>query len=446
MVYRAIALALLTTGATACFGVGGTTPASAVIPRDPTGSAKCRIAKSQANPLVTEWPASEKAHLEGLLSERAVVVSYTGCEMKILDACRVQGSYQFKRTTLSGDTIEINNEDDLYAKVPLGAVSLEGQLQASGRLAIRTTVVGQLRLTGQLPKVPGSRACEGVTHIVSSLSVGAFELVSGGQVAGSVGVDATVAGGGVKHRSAESTLRSAGDRKKCASTSSRGPHPDCRSPIQVFLTPVEHVAEPSEPEPTGPTDVPPKTPQVDVATEPARAKSVQVHFEPPADSGSWVLLGRKGELLCRLPCVRRVPNQSGFKVQLDAPRKEDIEVVAVPSDLGYSPGTNVRGVPRPGYNSNIAAAGFYLGIVGAVVGAALVAKYCAGGEQDDAKCGAGIGVLGGGGAIGVAGGIYWYATHVKEGLEMTLIGSETESASRPPRATILGPGYVRGWF
>jgi hypothetical protein len=50
--------------ATGCFSTGAT-PASAVVPKDPTGLSKCKVAKSSASPLVTEWPASYKATSRG---------------------------------------------------------------------------------------------------------------------------------------------------------------------------------------------------------------------------------------------------------------------------------------------------------------------------------------------------------------------------------------------
>lgn len=91
-----VALALVASG---CLSSNATDPSKVIVPKDPSGLSKCKVQKSSASPLVTEWPASEKAHLEGLLSERAVVVSYTGCEKRLLDACEAPGSYKFKRTT-----------------------------------------------------------------------------------------------------------------------------------------------------------------------------------------------------------------------------------------------------------------------------------------------------------------------------------------------------------
>jgi hypothetical protein len=477
-----VALAFWASG---CLSSGATDPSKVIVPKDPTGLAKCKVQKSSASPLVTEWPASEKAHLEGLLSERAVVVSYTGCEMRLLDACQVSGSYRFKRTSIASDVIEITSEDDLYAKVPLGAVSLEGELASSGRLAIKTTVSGQLRLQGGVGDLPEGDACKDATHVVSALSVGAFELVSGGGVSGRAGVEVGGAGAGVRHKKDESTLRSAGSPDSCKGTGDE-PSTDCSSPIQVFLVPLDqapHVsdapatdapvsdaaasdkpgdkpsAQVSEPpaEPIIPSPDPDPLPSrkqelIDRNREPPPEKSVELLFEAPEEGGRWMLLSREGERLCELPCTRRVGPKSGMKLQLDTPKKEDIKVVAVPDDLGYSPGRRVRAVPQAADNNTVAAYLFYGGILGAIGGAvwlgALQKKMDdserpePGGlctrEPGDASCIGSYALLGGSGLLAIATGIWWFTTSKSEELVMTLEDSDAKLE--------LGPGTLTAYF
>jgi hypothetical protein len=428
-----------------CFS-SGATPASVVVPKDPTGLSKCKVAKSSASPLVTEWPASYKAHLEGMISDRAVVVSYSGCEMRILDGCRVDGSYKFKRTSLSKDVIEIASEDDLYAKVPLGAASLEGELEAAGRLAIKTTIAGQMKLDGGIPALPESKGCKGATHVIEAMSVGAFELVSGGAVSGRIGVDSAVVGAGAGHKSEESTVRSSGDSDSCKGTKGSEPNDDCRSPIQVFLVPIDE-AERAEPVANGDDDddspepaEPAPRAEPDANPEPPPDKSVELEFALPEDGGKWMLLGQGGELLCELPCTRRVADKSGYKLQLDAASKDDIQVVAVPEELGYSPGRHVKGVPQPAYNNSIASVMFYGGILGAVGGLVMVGKGCK--EDDDGLCYGGIALTAGAGAIGVAGGIWWYVTHEEEALVMTLVDDESAKGDSSVKVRVGASGLA----
>jgi transposase len=216
------------------------TATSPPIPEYSTGQAKCKIAASHESPLVTEWPASEKANLEAQLRSGTVVVSYSGCEMRLLPQCRTPGTYAWRRTTTSTDVVEIRNADDLYAKLPLGAVSLEGELARTGRLAVQTTVSGQLQLVDFDPRrVPADASCQGATHVVGALSVGAFKLRSGGTFDASGKVEAQKIGtaGGNTARE-ESLVREAGVPARCEESTDTTAHPECASPVQVFLRPL----------------------------------------------------------------------------------------------------------------------------------------------------------------------------------------------------------------
>jgi hypothetical protein len=211
---------------------------------------RCRVATSQNSPLVTEWPASEKANLEALSHSGAVLVAYSGCSMRVLSACRVRGTYRWQRTTPSTDTLEIDDADELYARLPLGAASLEAELQRAGKLSIQTTVAGQLRLEEDgAPSVPADGPCAQATHLVTALAVGAFTLTSGGSTSlkGSAGVAAIGEAGGRASRSA-SIMRAAGDPAVCGAGTDEGPQANCASPIQVFLAPLPgRVAEEGPP-------------------------------------------------------------------------------------------------------------------------------------------------------------------------------------------------------
>jgi hypothetical protein len=259
----------------------------------PGDQVRCRIAANHENPLVTEWPASEKANLEALLREGPVIVAYSGCSMKMLPACRPQGAYAFRRTTTSTDTVDIRNSDDLYAKLPLGALSLEGELTRSGRLAVQTTVAGQLSLGGFDGKGIGS-GCEHATHVVRALSVGAFKLRSGG--AAKVEGRAGVAGIGTSQGSSSSeevTMREAGSPARCDMATDDAPDPQCASPIQVFLSPL-----PSSVVDRGPPGM------------------LKVKFLPVRSGEKWeVVVGDR--TLCTAPCERWVDPAMPFMLKYD---------------------------------------------------------------------------------------------------------------------------------
>ena len=237
--------ALLALGSTAVLaGCAGAPTAPAAIPNggaDTTPLAKCRVAADHDEPLVTEWPSSYKARLEALLHRGGVAVSYSGCELHIVEACALPGSYEWRRTTLSRDSTDIGDEDELYAKLHLGAAGLSGTLRTSGSLHVLTTVSGQMQLTGagaiDAKNIP---ACAKATHVVTALSVGAFKLVAGGEAGAKVEVGSVAGASG--HESA-SILREAGDPARCAEANATEPSADCRSPIQVFLEPLAHPSD-----------------------------------------------------------------------------------------------------------------------------------------------------------------------------------------------------------
>ncbi len=265
------------------------------MPELATGQAKCRVAASHESPLVTEWPASEKANLEVQLRTGTVVVSYSGCEMHLLPQCRARGNYQWRRTTTLTDVVEIRNADDLYAKLPLGAVSLEGELERTGRLAVQTTVSGQMQLVDFEPRYVGTDAsCRGATHVVGALSVGAFKLRSGGtfSASGNAKVNAMGSASG-SHESEESLLREAGVPAHCEESTDAAAHPECSSPVQVFLQPL-----PATVADRGPPGM------------------VKVRFLPVEPNVPWeVSVGDR--TLCRPPCEKWVDPAMPFAFKND---------------------------------------------------------------------------------------------------------------------------------
>ncbi len=219
-----------------CSGVRYSGPS---IPELAGREGRCRVGAGRSNPLVTEWPAAEKANLEALMAGGAVAVEYTGCSMRVLTQCRLSGSYAWQRTTPASDTVEIEDEDQLYAKLPLGAVSLSGELKRTGKLTVYTSVAGQMRLQGATPAdVPAWGECARATHVVGALAVGAFSLTGSGKTGAGGEVSVANYSGGVHRDRSAGIVRSAGDWQACTQGTDASPHPNCRSPIQAFLWPI----------------------------------------------------------------------------------------------------------------------------------------------------------------------------------------------------------------
>lgn len=210
---------------------------------EPEGQAKCKVGASQDKPLIVEWPSGERADLEARSRQGGlVVVRYEGCEMQILSRCKAPGAYAYIPVTTKQDTLVIQNEDELYANLPVGAVKLEGKLQSAGSLNVTMTLVGKFaadRFDVIDNELEG--ACDGATHVVVGMNVGAFEFFAGGsaEVGGGVRVGDTV-GAGAKSAAKRETLSRDGSTDACkkASTDDEGPPTGCGASLRLEVAPL----------------------------------------------------------------------------------------------------------------------------------------------------------------------------------------------------------------
>lgn len=377
--------------------------APALLPGIPSEGGKCRVAASQSSPLLTEWSAAEKANLEVMLRSGAVVVAYSGCSMRLLPECRVPGAYRWLRTTPSRDLLEINNEDELYAKLPLGAASLEAELSRAGNLSVETTVSGQIKLEGaSVRDVPLVGECARATHVMTALSLGAFSLTAGGAVSGKASASAmSVRAGGGASRELK-LLRGAGKAESCSQSSDESPHADCASPLEAFLTPL-----PGRGEEEGPPD----TLRVDVVSENPGARWEVIVDERP---------------VCSTPCSQWLRPERPFMLRSGHSR------VVVPNLLAQAGERRVM-LRAKATNWGLLAGGITLTATGggaALMGAMLTAM---GGAVDRPEMAKGGLITMGVGAAMLGGGIWM------------ILGSQSRARIVPYRV-LAGPGFVAGSF
>ncbi len=298
---------------------------------EPTALQKCKVGASASSPLVTEWPGSEKAHLESMLHGRAVAVEYSGCELHLLDDCSVPGDYDWSPTSVSTDSASIRSENELFAKLPLGAVSLEGALKQHGSLVVQTTVVGQMRLRNpDTSKIARTGACGKATHIVRALSVGAFKLLGGKEIKGQAGVSVAgveVGGGAAR---GEELLRESGSQAACSEPSKNGAPRQCSSPVQIFLTPIERDRTEEEK-------------ATAIQEEKDKKEGVQVKFESPDPTKPWSLRTKDGKFLCDLPCERWVGPESGFFLYKQAALVANTRRIQVVDHFAFTAGSHADG-------------------------------------------------------------------------------------------------------
>lgn len=238
MTASALGLALLCTGCRAQHTRGFTPPSA----QDALGQKTCRATNQSTRPLLVEWPAADRAMLEAASHSGLVAVRYDGCEMEVLSRCVVPGNYGYVATTHKRDEVRIRNEDALWAELPLGAARLEATLAREGQLNVDMRVVGHRTAPSEHVVVPVREAqCSGATHLITGITVGAFQVYTGAAISLDAGAQAgNIGAGGSLDRSKE-MLRADGDFAACeaAPTSTTEPPLQCGALLRVELAPVD---------------------------------------------------------------------------------------------------------------------------------------------------------------------------------------------------------------
>ncbi len=266
-------------------------PVTAGLPDD-AQTTRCTVEDDQARPLLVEWPAADKASLEAQAQQEVVVVAYEGCRLRLLPGCGVAGTYEFRPTSPARDRVEVRTEDELYAKLPLGAVSLEGELRRGNTLSVDYVVVGQRRANVAAVGTDdlGGASCEGATHWVRAVVVGAYELTTRSSVEGEGGVSAMGVGTGAGGSESSRVLRQNGDLAACSEVSGAGAGVrECQSFVQLDLAairagagsgPSVDVAAVAEPDPDA------AAVETPAAANPLRGGSV-AHVGPDPIRREW---------------------------------------------------------------------------------------------------------------------------------------------------------------
>lgn len=263
----------------------------------PGSKALCTIGASELHPLIVDWSTGDRASLESrLMNPGLVAVHYEGCDLQVLRYCNVPGNYRYKGLTVKRDEVVIHNEDELFAFLPIGAFQLRSKLRRAGRLSVDMVLSG----THEADQVDLSRGhlsgrCEGATHIIASVQVGAFEFFAGGEDEIEVGAGFRRAGAGVKSSSAKEILGSDGNVQSCAEATSRygsAPPEHCGALLRVELVALvedgqsspseDRIAQKRIPPPWRPLPAPLADPFDASASPRAEENSSQQREEPSA--------------------------------------------------------------------------------------------------------------------------------------------------------------------
>jgi hypothetical protein len=153
-----------------------------------------------------------------------------------------EATYRYQGYTRKTDELHIRNDDELYARLPLGAAQLSAELERANELRLVTRLVGAYELDSVgadlWERLPAR--CQDATHVIRSVHVGAYEL--GTVAATEAGVEAGWVGGpqaGASSRHSYSVLSRDGDMAACESApSGDGDAPSgCGAMVRVEVVP-----------------------------------------------------------------------------------------------------------------------------------------------------------------------------------------------------------------
>jgi hypothetical protein len=254
-------LAASTTIVVACGGSMPSVPAakasrasgqSSLMDSTVAGQNKCNP-KSADRPFIIEWDATDLSQFESVTSNDIVFVRYEGCELRVIDSCRndsvrgALGAYKtVDWTSGSVEKMDISNEGELYAKLPLGAATLGGRVSAGEQFHMEYFVSGVRTATrpvvyrADLDTVPG---CKGATHFVYAYQLGAFALGSKKNINAEATATVWGFGGGGSSKQANAAEKRAGVLESCRGESAKETQ-TCKAPIRLTLREIDGGSDP----------------------------------------------------------------------------------------------------------------------------------------------------------------------------------------------------------
>jgi uncharacterized protein len=183
----------------------------------------CGGPPTRMQPFVVDWAAAARADLSAAMQRQLVVMHYDCGGFYMLLQCQLPGAYTYTGFTPKQETRVLRSSVELGVNLPLSASNPASQvpLQVSrgNSVEISVRMVGNFgtdRMGARFAELVGS--CQGATHFVRQVTVGASDLRLGGS--------STVADG---------------DPNACsgANPNSGAPTPGCASPLQLDLVPLQ---------------------------------------------------------------------------------------------------------------------------------------------------------------------------------------------------------------
>ncbi|MCC6217372.1 MAG: sel1 repeat family protein [Polyangiaceae bacterium] len=227
--------------------------------------ARVTVAKNKSKPLIVDWTPENRSDLEVRASKGPAVVRFDERTFELLPDCHADGVYEYHGFTPQEELITLRSKAELHANLPAGAFELEGRLEQSGGLTVAIRMVGKHELDRVSVRRDQLRGrCEGATHVVRGMTVGAFRFMSGRVRKGQASASVFGRGGEVAAEGSRELLRSAGDFVECDKADPDAPKAPsrCRAVLRIEIVPLD--GEEPAPQPAATAQGPLAPPKQDI--------------------------------------------------------------------------------------------------------------------------------------------------------------------------------------
>ncbi len=190
-------------------------------------------------PLVLHWDGRLQGKIRDQADRGLVAFRYDGCGVKPALSCEIPGGYALKEQTVQVRQEIFEHSSEFNVGFPLLFNAFHAHMGGGRKLEVNflTTSVHQANLSRVTVDHLGA-GCEGVTHVLSSAYLGAYEISSESRQSAGVGANAGPVGLGTEHSVRRKSVNAGGLFEACR----RGDRPstdrNCQAHVRVTLKPV----------------------------------------------------------------------------------------------------------------------------------------------------------------------------------------------------------------
>lgn len=145
---------------------------------DPSHS-RCNTVGVREEMWLVDLEPAAKVRLQTLSEKEIVLAVFRDCRLEMLRGCEVGGNYSFTPTQSIRNTEYIRTRNELFAKLPLGAVELNAQYKDGTEWFLEYILTGSVDSTVSKIDTKALPAhCREATHFIQGMVVGAYQLRS----------------------------------------------------------------------------------------------------------------------------------------------------------------------------------------------------------------------------------------------------------------------------